>query len=694
MWPFSRKENPVNSSILLVNGNGPVIYTPKDYESLSKAGYQSCSTVYSCVKLIANTASRLEWYLQRTSVGGKPQEIETHPLLDLLKSPNEVESGSLFTEKLLSHLLLAGNNYALCVSGLTGRPPRFLYSLRPDRMTINPDKSGKFLVESYSYNKNRGGPTFPADQVMHMMEFHPTHDYYGLSRIEVAALQIDTMNAAAEWNAKLLQNDMRTPGMLTAKSKWNVETLKKMFRETYQGSENAGTPLIFSGEDIEWTDMSISPKDADWLAGQQFTMRQICSIYGVDPCLLGDSEYATYSNKQEARKGLYLEVILPLMDMLRDEYQRWLVPRYGEGLVLDYDRDAIEELKEDRVAQAQYLSTAWWITPNEKRVAMGFDELGPDGDAMMVPIGVLPLDQAVAEPEPPPAPIIVDPAAKPTAKPDDEPVPPKKSANAPARKSYWTNPERKSLLWKNFDRRLAMQEKQFAPLVRKYLRQQADRVKARLEAGATHNLIDVEEEAKAYGERFFPFYERAFRLAGQSGFHATQGKLYDPTEDVKAEGDKFVVSEEQLAKLRAQIAKSAKYFNETTGEFVKFFVEDAAIENVTTEQLTQELWRALDQRAVWEARRIAATEMTRTDGWGSVEGYKQNDTIDMKGWNCQKLDTSREDHVEADGQEVMVDEDFTIGGYAMAWPGDDRAPAGEVCNCRCSTYPVVSGLGD
>jgi hypothetical protein len=86
--------------------------------------------------------------------------------------------------------------------------------------------------------------------------------------------------------------------------------------------------------------------------------------------------------------------------------------------------------------------------------------------------------------------------------------------------------------------------------------------------------------------------------------------------------------------------------------------------------------------------------MTRTDGWGSVEGYKQNETIDMKGWNCQMLDTSRDSHMEMDGKEVGVDEDFEVSGYPMAYPGDNRAPAGEVCNCRCSTYPVLSGLGD
>ena len=138
--------------------------------------------------------------------------------------------------------------------------------------------------------------------------------------------------------------------------------------------------------------------------------------------------------------------------------------------------------------------------------------------------------------------------------------------------------------------------------------------------------------------------------------------------------------------------KSARFFNDTTWKIVQTEIKNGLENNLTTEQMAQELWQSLIDRAPWEARRIAATEMTRTEGFGTHEGYKQNDQVDMQGWSCSMLATSRDDHVAADGQEVGIDEDFKIGGYPMAYPGDERAPAGEVCNCRCSTYPVVGAL--
>ena len=377
---------------------------------------------------------------------------------------------------------------------------------------------------------------------------------------------------------------------------------------------------------------------------------------------------------------------------------------------------------------------------NEKREATGYDQLGPEADVVLVGIGKIPLEQAIAEPEPMPdmtgdeedggevSPVpeeekpakakiraFEDDLAKRTQNaktldelsatlgellnspydvgPDGHLCLAKTDTPAPARKSFWAEPERKSLLWKAFDRRLAMQERQFVAACPKYLRQQADRIKAGCRGLSTPGLIDVEAEVKAYAERFFPFYERAFKYAGQAGCPRHTGQALGTRRG--REGRRTGVPSQSPSSWRNSAIRSPRAPSISTrprASSSKFFVEDAAIENVTTEQLTQELWKALDDRAAWEARRIASTEMTRTDGWGSVEGYKQNDAIDMKGWNCQKLDTSREDHIDADGQEVGVDDDFEIGGEAMAWPGDDRASAGNVCNCRCSTYPVVGSL--
>ena len=44
----------------------------------------------------------------------------------------------------------------------------------------------------------------------------------------------------------------------------------------------------------------------------------------------------------------------------------------------------------------------------------------------------------------------------------------------------------------------------------------------------------------------------------------------------------------------------------------------------------------------------------------------------------------RDDHAEADGQEVGMDEAFDVGGEQLMYPGDPAGSAGNTINCRCT----------
>jgi HK97 family phage portal protein len=700
---FDRKTNPLWRSIVAFVGGSDVAWTPKDYRTLSIAGYQNCASVYACVKLIAQTASRIEWYVSRMDAKGDLNEFDRHALTDLLKRPNELQGGSLFTEQVLSHLLLAGNSYVLKVSGTPTQPPQFLYTMRPDRTEILPDKTGKFLVRGYRYTVAGQKKDFPSDEVMHLLEFHPTEDFYGLSRIEVAAKHIDVANLAAEWNAKLLTNDMRAPGVITARSlnTADLDRFKQMFKDNYQGSQNAGMPLIFAGEDVKWDTIALNPKDVDWLDGQKFTLRQICTIFGVNPCLIGDMEYSTLANMKEARRALYQEVILPLMDMLRDEYNRWLVPLYGQGLVLDYDRDGIEELQEDRGQQYAYLAQADWLTLNEKRVATGFDEI-EGGDVILVPISNIPLEEATAEPEPvPDMGGESDDVGEPPA--GQEPPPAKAASTKSARrvikavkKSFWTDPERKERLWTNFETRVKTREKSYQQIARAYLKRQRDDILAALKRAGTlavepTALFDIDAEVKRYEQDFKGWYRDHFLRAGNAGMRASKGELFNDAE-FKADAPTswvFTMTPKQEAALHEMIYKSGTKVNETTLDTISTQLYKAQTENLTVDEFSRNIADEVAEFDPWRARLWSRTESAKVDNFGMVEGYRETEFVDMKGWMCSNVPASRDAHIKADGDEVMVGEDFNIGGEMLAYPGDPRGSAGNVCNCLCSTYPVV-----
>ncbi len=61
-----------------------------------------------------------------------------------------------------------------------------------------------------------------------------------------------------------------------------------------------------------------------------------------------------------------------------------------------------------------------------------------------------------------------------------------------------------------------------------------------------------------------------------------------------------------------------------------------------------------------------------------------------KQWQATEDERTRHTHHEADGQTVAFADSFTVGGFALAFPGDPAGPPQEVINCRCTTYAVFN----
>ncbi len=83
---------------------------------------------------------------------------------------------------------------------------------------------------------------------------------------------------------------------------------------------------------------------------------------------------------------------------------------------------------------------------------------------------------------------------------------------------------------------------------------------------------------------------------------------------------------------------------------------------------------------------IARTETIAASNYGSHEAAKQSGLTLKKVWLATEDARTRPDHAAADGQEVDLDEPFTVGGAQLMYPGDVSrgAPGNEVIQCRCT----------
>ncbi len=389
------KENPTQQTVLIMLGGNP-LWTKNDFRTLAEGGYKQFWTVYACVNLITESAAMVPWKLFRkpASQDGKKEEIKNHPLLDLLMRPNPQDGGAAFTKNVLAYYLIGGNSYLIKVGPNEG-PPKELYTMRPDRVRILPgDQFEPIAGYRYSVGGIPRKPDFKFNEVLHLKTFNPLDDWYGLSPLEVAAKEIDIGSMGRDWNMTLMQNEGKLPGAITTDGAMEPDQrieIKKMFREDHQGYKNVGNPLVLEGG-LKWEPFAISPKDMDWLKSDVLTTRKICSVLKTAPELIGDSANKTYSNVQEARKGLYTEAVIPLLCYLKDEYNNWLTPAWGDDrLVLEIDEGSILAIKDELTAVVERTEKAWWMKVNEKREATGLGSIGEVGEVILVPGNMTPL---------------------------------------------------------------------------------------------------------------------------------------------------------------------------------------------------------------------------------------------------------------------------------------------------------------
>jgi hypothetical protein len=176
------------AQVVALQSAGRARWTPRDYAALAREGYMKNAIVHRAVRLVAENVASVTWLAFEGEA-----ERDTHPLLDLLARPNPRQDGAAFFESVTAHLLLAGNAYIEHVSP-DGRL-RELHALRPDRMTLVPGSDG--WPEAYEYSVGGRSLRFeqnvPLPPILHLTQFHPLDDHYGLAATEPAAIAIDAL---------------------------------------------------------------------------------------------------------------------------------------------------------------------------------------------------------------------------------------------------------------------------------------------------------------------------------------------------------------------------------------------------------------------------------------------------------------------------------------------------------------------
>lgn len=392
--------------------NYNAIWIDTDAHSYVQNGYMLNADLYSVINAITKPAGQVVWYVGKVkdqkayrrykswvnnaeAMKSNPyramrlqekaiEEMPNHPLQKLLDRPNKYTSWSNFVEGYIGYKRLTGNTYVwknLTENGPNRGQVYEMIMLPAQFVIIEMDRVGGIAGYKLLYGPKE---PIPEDQVLHSKYWNPDYtqdgrSLYGMSPIKAAERLITRSNAAYEFSTTMLQN-MGPPGFgVTEESGPDTEKALKGFykdwKTRFSGPKNANTPMIlqdFAG--FKWHQTGMTPTDAGLLESQKFDLRTMCNIHGINSILLNDPDNKTQANAKEARKALYLETIIPELNILKEDINRDIAPHFGEGIVADIDLQSIPELQENTKEQAEWLNTAWWIKGSDKQIAMGYEE--------------------------------------------------------------------------------------------------------------------------------------------------------------------------------------------------------------------------------------------------------------------------------------------------------------------------------
>jgi HK97 family phage portal protein len=639
-------------------------------------------------------------------VARKGDKKVNHKLVDLLRNPNKIFTGSQFWALFQKYKDLTGSAYILLESEREVFRPKnitAMHLLRPDK--VKPIFNDDGTLKEVKYKKFSGEEiTYGEKEIIYSFRPDPLNPLEGISLLKAGARAIDTEQQIAEYHASILKNAGKVEGVFKFKTDRLTPTQLKEIKESYEkelaGARKAGRPL-FLGGDAEYERLGLTPDELSYLEAKKMALNDIVILTGVPKMLLASVDDVKFANADVSLRMFLSETIRPLLTELVDVLNKKLFPDDIElGFV-----DPTPENKEEKRKDLETANNIHALKINEYRKALGHDPI-PEGDKIYAPFNLMPLSEESPKAD---KSIKTKDVKSPTCRQEgeskddcmerkipeileenpnmdrDEAVAIASSmCDKPCKGKGWEHPfkdyNNRRMYEKKELKRKEVSEKVFKKGIDKFLSEQKKRIVDDLEKGAgpikTKDIIDevfnLQAEVTLAKEALLPIIEQIFEESGQTGFDfGDVAGSFRMTPDIKS-------SLENRAEFFSQS------FNETTFNELKNELQQSVDAGESRKQLVRRMSDKYDQISKGRANTITRTETLYAVESGKNEGYKQAG-IPIKIW-VTTFQNSRPHHIEADGQEVPVDQAFDVGGESLKFPGDTSlgASAGNTVNCQCS----------
>jgi len=406
--------------------------------------YSENADVYAIVSFLARKCASIPWYVYTMNEGQKAKSsllkykqltkggisnIETAlihrknayddtmiqentPLSNLLNNPNSYQSQDAFFENLFGYRFLSGETF---LWGNRGNIPngKFVELLiLPSQYTdIIPDPTDLYGILGYQLDNMGATINLAKADVMQWKSWNPnfnvtTREHMrGLSPIR-AAWNNYLMGVEAQKSAASQMANGGAKGALVPKVVGNqipmvtelqASQMQRALADRINNNSKGGSVAMLQTP-WDYLNFGLSNSEMQIIDSMKFSLEQWCRVFGM-PVVLFSADNMSDNNYQNALRDLVTNTIVPMLGQLRDELNKWLIPNVGAGNeYIDFDVSALPELQKDIEKLVSQLTQAYWLTLDEKRIAMNYEPLGGEFDKAYINSGLVPIEETLMNP--------------------------------------------------------------------------------------------------------------------------------------------------------------------------------------------------------------------------------------------------------------------------------------------------------
>jgi len=614
--------------------------------------YNTQDNLSAVVNFLSNSIAQLPLKTYKRNGEAKRERDRTSPAALLLWKPNTDQTEYEFIRSLLVEYFVFGCVYVWLLpdpESSSGWQLRIV----PTDWVVSTEKANSYAPDKILVTSNDGNQIeIPRSEFVRFSTYSPGNPGGYVSPISALRQTLEEQIQAGSFRRELWKSSGRLNAQIIRPKDvkpWDDETRKKWvtaFREAWGpgGSKAGSIPLLEDGMEIK--PFSTSFREQQWAESIKLSREAVAAAYGINPSLVWHTDTQTYASSKDNARALYAECLGPVLQMLQQRINAFLLPMIGADVGTYVEFDLSEKLKgsfEERASILQSSVGGPWMTRNEARADNNLPPI-EGGDELIVPLNVVAGGQA---------------------SPQDTHMDTYSGSSSLKEILIKANREISVNVAPGENEIEAMQE-----VISKFIKRQSKSVLPKLGAKAVE-WWDADRWDEELTEDLIPIMRE---IATNHGYLMSE-----------ALGTKFYVDEIVDYIKKAAEARS-KIINEETLKKLQEAIEQAldAEEDART-AAEHEFSKREDADSLLLGSMLAKT----LSGFGTKDAVRQakNQGFSRKVYKEWVTGPkARDSHSAMNGQRVLIDDKFSNGAE---WPGDDNLSPDESCGCNCSTRVIV-----